>query len=169
MALPVRVKFHLALSVLVGLCIWWAIAKGPLRDPEKALHDFYAADGRAEDQLMDPLILNGRRVVPLVIAALPNRDMHLRRYAIGFLGVGRHQDALPSLERILSDESELAYFRADALEAIYQIEPERARALAHIYMNDQSFLGEIARVISEGKNPTYRTRSYWQALWSIHE
>jgi len=43
----------------------------------------------------DPLILNGRRVVPLVIAELPNKNMRLRRDAIGFLGNGGYPEGLP--------------------------------------------------------------------------
>ena len=40
----------IALVVALGLC--WAAAEGPLRDPEDALHDFYEAHQRAEDQLI---------------------------------------------------------------------------------------------------------------------
>ena len=68
------------------LCLLWAVAEGPLRNPDEALKDFYDAGDRAEDQLMDPLILTGRSVVPLVLKELPNKDMRPRRYAIGFLG-----------------------------------------------------------------------------------
>ncbi len=158
-----------AVVIVAGLGIWWAFAEGPFRDPEDALRDFYEARERAEDQLMDPLILNGRRVVPLVISAVTNKDMRLRRYAIGFLGNGRYRSALPVLEKVLADESEIYYFRADALEAIYQIAPERAQSLAPGHVDGEDLLGQVARTIVAGESPVYRTRSYWQALWHVHE
>ncbi len=156
-------------AVLTGLGLWWAFAEGPLRDPQDALQDFYQAQNRAEDQLRDPLILNGRRVVPLVLAALPNKDMRLRRYAIGFLGDGQYESALPALERILADESEIYYFRADALGAIYQIDPGRAQDLAPAHVNGESLLGDVASSIAAGESPRVSTRSYWKAFWHVHE
>ncbi len=158
-----------ALVLVVGLALWWAVAAGPLRDPEEALADFYEAKDRAEDQLMDPLILNGRRVVPLVVAEIPNKDMRLRRYAIGFLGNGRHAEAFPALEKILADESEVYYFRADALEAIYQMSQERARALAPEYTNGEDLLGRAAREIVAGRSPVLWERTYFQAFLHRHE
>jgi hypothetical protein len=149
--------------------IWWAFAEGPFRNPRDALQDFLTGHDRAEDQLMDPLILCGRRVVPLVIAEIHNKDMHRRRYAIGFLGNGHYSEALSALEKILLDSSEIFYFRADALEAIYQIAPERARELAPKYVSGQDLLGRVAQDIAASRNPVYFTRSYWQALSGRHE
>jgi hypothetical protein len=77
-----------------------------------------------------PLKAEGRDVVPLVIRDLPNRAMPRRRYAIAFLGYGQYAEALPALEKILTDPTEIDYFRADALLAIYEISPTRARTLA---------------------------------------
>jgi hypothetical protein len=95
---------------VAALGLWWGWSEGPLRNPQEALADFYEARDRAEDQLMDPLILNGRRVVPYITRDIQNKDMKLRRYAIGFLGNGRYSEAVPILEKILSDESEIYYF-----------------------------------------------------------
>jgi hypothetical protein len=159
----------LVLGTVLAFGLWWAMAEGPLRSPEDAIRDFYEARDRGEDQLMDPLILNGRRVVPLVIAEVPKKEMNLRRYAIGFLGNGQYGDALPVLEQILSDESEIYYFRADALEAIFQISPDRAREVAPRYLTGQDLLGRVAQDIVAGRNPVYWTRSYWQAFRHVHE
>ncbi len=157
------------MGIVLAAALWWALAEGPLRDPHDALRDFYEARGRAEDQLMDPLILNGHRVVPLVLSEIQKKEMPLRRYAIGFLGNGHYAEAMPLLEKILSDESEIFYFRADALEAIYQIAPNRARVLAPEYTSGEDLLGKMAQDIVAGRNPVYFTRSYWEAFFSVHE
>jgi hypothetical protein len=158
-----------AIGLVALLGLWWAVAEGPLRNPEEALEDFYEARDRAEDQLMDPLILNGRRVVPLVMKELSNKDMRLRRYAIGFLGNGRYSEALPMLEAILNDGSEIYYFRADALKAIFQISQARAKELAPNFVNSQEYLGDVAREIVVGRNPILSERSYWDAFRRAHD
>jgi len=164
------IKFILGFLAAVGVLILiWARVEGPLRDPHDALLDFYEAKDRAEDQLMDPLILTGHRVVPLLMENLPNKEMRLRRYAIGFLGNGGYVEALPTLERILKDESEIYYFRADALLAIYQISKTRAKELASLYVNGQELLGRFAGKIVADKNPVYFKRSYWDAFRHVHE
>jgi hypothetical protein len=152
------------IAIILGWGIWWSASQGPLRDPAAALDDFYEARDRMEGELMDPLILCGHRVVPLVIADLPNKQMRLRRYAIGFLGNGRYVEALPTLENILAEESEIYYFRADALEAINSISQVRARTLAPSYVNGDQLLGTVARSIVGGKGPERERRTYWQAF-----
>lgn len=165
--LPLWIGF-IIVGFTFATVVWWVFAQGPFRNPRDALQDFLTGHDRAEDQLMDPLILCGRRVVPLVIIEIQKKDMHLRRYAIGFLGNGHYAQALPVLEKILSDGSEILYFRADALEAIFQIAPERARELAPKYISDQD-LGRVAQDIVAGRNPVYFKRSYWHALSGRHE
>jgi hypothetical protein len=158
-----------AVGLVALLGLWWAVAEGPLRNPGEALEDFYEAKDRAEDQLMDPLILTGGSVVPPVLKELPNKDMRLRRYAIGFLGNGRYYEALPMPEVILNDESEIYYIRADALEAIFQISQSRAKELAPNFVNGRELLGEVAREIVAGKNRIYFERSYWEAFRHVHD
>ena len=157
------------IGLITGLCLWWAVTEGPLRSPQDALNDFYAVSDRAEDQLMDPLILNGRRVVPYIIQEIRNKDMKLRRYAIGFLGNGRYIEAIPVLEQILADESEIWYFRSDALESIYQIAPIRARELAAKHIDGPELLGRVSREITSGQHPVYWSRTYLQAFLHVHE
>jgi hypothetical protein len=158
-----------AVGLVALLGLWWAVSEGPLRNPDEALEDFYEARDRAEDQLIDPLILTGRRVVPLVLKGIPDKGMRLRRYAIGFLGNGRYSEALPMLEVILNDESEMYYIRADALEAIFQISQTRAKELAPNFVNGQESLGEVAGEIVAGKNPISFKRSYWDAFRHVHD
>lgn len=165
-----RTIFAIMAGMLAALfSLWWAIVKGPLRNPEAALRDFYNAEDRAEDQRMDPLILTGRGVVPLVLKEIPNKEMRLRRYAIGFLGNGRYAEALPTLEAILQDESETHCFRADALQAIYQISKNRAEELAPLYVTSDDLLGQVAGDIVSGRSLVYFERSYWEAFWHSHD
>jgi hypothetical protein len=76
---------------------------------------------------------------------------------------------LPRLEVILNDESEIYYFRSDALEAIFQISQARAKELAPNFIHGQELLGEVAREIVAGKNPIHFERSYWDAFWRVHD
>src|SRR5262245_45882955 len=85
-----------------------------LMSAEGALNRFYTYgndpdDAVAEDMLMDPLIVAGEKVVPLVIREIKNKEMPRRRYAIGFLGNGSYKQALPALEDIFQDLSEKDY------------------------------------------------------------
>lgn len=97
--------------------------------PQQALNEFYAYQG-AEDQLMDPLIVAGKGVVPLVITEIENPNMVKRRYAIGALGNIGDKDALPTLEKILDNNMEEDYIRCDALNSIGLIDFERAKELS---------------------------------------
>lgn len=154
--------------LIVGIILFWSIAEGPLRSPEDALKDFYEGKYRAEDQLKDPLILNGRRVLPLILKELPNKDMIRRRYAIGYIGDGGYVEALPTLLAILEDETELNYFRADALEAIFQIDNKLSIKLAEQYVDEPDLFGRVATQIVKGESPVYSTRTYFQAFFNVH-
>ena len=122
----------LALAAILSLTvsIYWFLVRTSYPTAEAALEAFYGGDPRPECMQADPLRRDGSRVVPLVIRDLPNKAMPRRRYAISFLGEGRHAQALPVLEQILFDATEISYFRVDALLAIYEIAPTRAQELA---------------------------------------
>jgi len=155
-----------------GACLlfllWWSCAEGPFRDPRAAMADFENPTNRAEDQLTDPLVLNGRRVAPHVLRALSDPKMRLRRYAIGFLGCSRHDPSLPALRRILSDPTEQSYFRADALEAIYLIKPPQGLAAARRFTAESDLLGATAQQIVAGEWQA-NCRTWWQAFTHRHE
>lgn len=156
--------FVIAALVATGLiaCRWL------YPTPEQVLADFYAAEDRAEDMLMDPLILHSKRVAPLVIREIRRPEMPRRRYAISFLGQGTVRAALPVLRRILEAPQEQDYFRADALEAIHSIDASEGRRLAADYIASQNLLGKIAEKIVSGTHVPFR-RTYWQALAGSHE
>jgi len=127
------------------------------------LERFYSNQG-PEETLMDPLILEGESVVPLVIEKVKDQKMLRRRYAIGFLGNGSYKQALPVLQTILQDNSELDYFRGDALHSIYQIDEAAALKYAQSYRNETNYLGQVAQDLLTVKRLVPQRRSYWTAL-----
>jgi hypothetical protein len=150
--------------VVVAAVALWVFTVGPMRDPKSALRDFYEGEDRSEEQLCDPLILVGPRVVPLIIADLPKKGTPRRLYAIRFLGNGHYSRALPVLEQLLGDDEENAAFRMEAFRAIYQISPDRARQLAPVYGYGHDRLARVAADIAAGRDPGCWRRTYWQAF-----
>ncbi len=155
--------------VIAGLGLMAYLAL--LRNPVRALNRFYTYDARdsftTEDQLMDPLILAGESVVPTVIREIRNPAMPKRRYAIGFLGNGGYEQALPALREIVSDSHEAELIRADGLSAIEQIDEREGRLLASRFSTQKDFLGEVARSVLAGDRVERRT--FLQALRGSHD
>ena len=158
-----RIGYLLCLGV-VAVIGWFA--SQPSADA--VMQDFYAAKDRAEDMLMDPLILHSRVVRERVVQEVADPKMPKRRYAIGFLGIDGRPEALPALCRILESAEEIDYFRADALSAIWQIKKEEAVQRASAYVSRDDLLGRFAKEITAGVHQPY-IRSYWQALIGAHE
>lgn len=119
--------------------------------------------------LMDPLILGGKKIVPLIIREVQRPDMPRRRYAINFLGNGGYAEAVPSLEKILQDETELDYVRGDALEAMYQIDVTLGTANASLYSFREDHLGKRAQLILSRDPIIDRRRSYYDAFMGRHD
>ena len=164
MKVPILYRVTFA-SAVVTLVISLSIVMQPT--PETVMADFYAAEGRAEDMLMDPLILKSDLVAPTVICEIRNPDMPLRRYAIGFLGNERIVDALPTLHAILDDETELDDVRADALESISRINWLDGRDKA-IRFSRTGRLGDVSCGLLDG-SPVQSQRTRWQARIGHHE
>jgi hypothetical protein len=157
----------IGLTFVVCGVIWIATVK-PWLTPEQTLQRFYS-NVAAEDTLMDPLILRGKKVVPLIMGEVQRRDMPRRRYAIGFLGNGPYPEAISSLEKILGDETEKDYIRGDTLKAIYQIDSSQGIKNAELYVTREDTLGEMARQIRKGSAVATDRRSYLQALLGMHD
>lgn len=116
---------------------------------------------------MDPLILNGDGVVPLVLENVKNKQMPKRRYAIGFLGNGKYRESLPVLEELVANDTEEAFIRGDSLLALYQIDQRIGREMAQKFKDDSSFLGKMAKDIISSRASLAR-RSYIEALLDDH-
>jgi len=145
----------LCVSAVVVVAIW---PRQPTMD--SVMDDFHATEGRAEDMLMDPLILNADLVKDRVIQDIENTEMDKRRYTIGFLGNERISEAIPVLLQVLSDESEKDYFRGDALESIFQIDERQGRQRAGEYSSREDYLGRIAKGLLDGSHKPYvRTKA----------
>jgi hypothetical protein len=111
---------------------------------EKTWQNFYV-EADHEPEIDDPLIAKGKPMVPAICEAVKYKDMKRRRYAIGALGYINDRAALPTLEAILSDESEIDYFRGDALHSIYQIDRKRGLSYAAKYQSLPNTLGQYAK------------------------
>ena len=140
------------------------------QSPEQAYAEFVRPDREcAEDQMMDPLILAGECVVPIVLRHVENPDMPRRRYAIHFLGNVGSRDALPILERLLWDSSERDYIRGDALQAIAMIDLQRGQSLARECAKGDGYLAYIAREVLAEDKQLLEKRSYDDALNERHD
>lgn len=158
-------RFGYFLFFGIAALIAWRVSQ-PSAD--SVMQDFYTAKDRAEDMLMDPLILHSMIIHERVVQEVADSKMQKRRYAISFLGIDGRPDALPALRQILESDEEIDYFRADALSAIWQIKKEKAMQLASSYVLRDDLLGRFAREITTGVHQPF-VRSYWQALTGLHE
>lgn len=136
---------------------------------DEAYARFLTFEDGAEDQNMDPLILAGEKVIPLVLEGVQDPNMPRRRYAIGFLGNCECKEAIPLLLSILADAKEKHYFRGDALKAIARIHPERGKELAAKYQNAQGHLGHIAGMVLKDDPYITRRRTFSDALQRRHD
>lgn len=116
-----------------------------------AWREFYHG-GYSEIDLGSSLVRVGEPIVPSVCRAIADRNMKRRRYAISALGWIGDRRAIPSLQKVLSEATELQELRADALEAIYRISPRLAHRLAPPHTERKDLLGTVARaVVSDDK------------------
>ena len=167
-SMKVRKRIAVGLAAWAALLLFAALGWAQARPTaDEVMADFHAAEGRCEGMLQDPLILNADIVKGRVIEDIKNPQMDKRRYAIGFLGNVRAQEALPTLRAILADEAEIYYFRADALQSIFQIDEAEGRELAANYADTEGFLGMIARDVLAGGEAFYR-RSWLDAFLGRH-
>jgi HEAT repeat protein len=111
-----------------------------------AWREFYYG-GNSEIDIGSSLVRVGEPIVPSVCRAIADRNMRRRRYAIDALGWIGDRRAISSLQKILSDATELQLLRADALEAIYRISPSLAHRLSPPHVGRKDLLGTVARAV----------------------
>ena len=115
----------------------------------KVWHAFYD-ESFHEPDIDDPLIAAGRPMVPAICEAISHRDMKYRRYAIGALGYIGDRKAVPTLVGLLENAGEEAYFRSDALLAIYRIDQPLGTRYARQYRHADKPIAMIAEAILRG-------------------
>ena len=148
--------------VLVLVILLSLLSCSSQSSPEESLEDFYKYSG-GEETLMDPLILAGDKVVPLVLENIRNKQMPKRRYAIEFLGNGAIRPALPALEELVKNNTEEDFIRGDALQAIYRIDQVLGTEIAQKYKDAPALLGGITKNIIAGSISLER-RSYFTSF-----
>jgi len=154
--------------ILLCLVTLLCVSGCSTRSPEAALEEFYNYNEPGNESL-DPLILAGKKAVPLVIEKVKDKNMPRRRLAIEFLGNGSYEQSLPVLKQIMTDDSEEAHFRATALIAVFQIDEELGRRFAQENKDKADDLGEAARDILESKEYLRSRRTYFDALIGRHD
>jgi len=170
--------FRLIFSLLVfcalsvSLYVFYLFTGVP-KTADEALNKFFN-NNVAEDQIMDPLILAGSKVVPLLLEKISDKSMQNRRYAIGAIGNIGDENAIPKLIGILNDPVEDSYFRCDALNSIAMISQETGRKLAQSYKADNDkCLAQLSEALLSSdagvwEKMNYMKRTYWQALLGRH-
>ncbi|KGO32666.1 MAG: hypothetical protein ACWGKN_12390 [Desulfoprunum sp.] len=167
--------FTIFVVIIVGVVfLVFNFAKNKIPDsPEIALQEFYH-ENRAEDQIMDPLILMGSEMIPRLSKEILNKNMIHRRYAIGAIGNIGDENAISILVSILNDHQEIDYFRCDSLNSIAMINKEKARQLALKYrQSDVICLNELVQALLSDKEKSwekmnYMRRGYLEALIGRH-
>ena len=114
---------------------------------------FYSASGELDK--MNILIRADPGIWPSIIEAIKQKKMYSRRYAIGALGYIGDRGAIKTLQEILNDQSELDYYRGDALLSLFQIDEMLGREEADRILRDNpnsesgSFELNIAKTITK--------------------
>jgi hypothetical protein len=170
-----KAKVALAIAiVLLAFGAWFGVNlySNIPESPELALKEFYEREV-AEDQIMDPLIVAGRNVVPLLEKEVTNPNMPNRRYAIGALGNLGSKSALTVLENLAKMKSEVGYIRCDALVAIGMIDQQEGLRVANVVKGEGlECLSDIANNLdgnyAQWLEMSAPKRTYFQALLGRH-
>ena len=125
-------------SAALAECPKWAEPDEtcPIVGPYEDVWRTFYLEGTSEAHLVGILVHAGSKMVPSIIEAISDRKMFARRYAISALGLLKQPEAISALTRILEDESEKNHFRADALQAIFVIDPGAGQLVATDILNN---------------------------------
>ena len=162
-----RFILGVVMFLVTGTIVHWALIAQPWKSPEDWLKEFYS-NPMPEDLQMDPLILAGAKVVPLVLERIQDPSMPKRIVAIWFLGNGGYKEAIPVIQRMLQNESEDIYSRAYSLIALYQLDRPNGLKQSKAFYTRSDFLGKIAMEVMRETEYVTQRRSYLDALWGNH-
>lgn len=119
------------------------------KEAQKVLNSFYT--DKVPESINDRHLLRaGKAIVPYLIIEIQKKDMPKRGYGILALGKIGDRQALHVLTKIFEDQSELIYFRCDAIRAIWHIDEKLGKELAKKYAGENSYIDETID-LREGK------------------
>ena len=117
-------------------------------DFDEVWHRFYfRADG--EGSIIPILMSGGQEMVPAICTAVKDRNMKMRRYAIGALGYFENRKAILALETIYADSTEDPLYRGDALQALFCIDQKLGRLYARAVLKRNYKKGHYLRSVAE--------------------
>ncbi len=140
--------------------------------PKRAIKIFYTRVC-AEDQKTYPLMIAGKKIIPYLISEVKNKKMHNRRYAIYALGQIGDKKAIPFLKTILNDETEIYYFRYDALHSIAMLDIEAAKESAKKFVDKKiEMVSELSQQLLTDERSFQlgiMKKTIWDAILDQHE
>jgi hypothetical protein len=149
---PLRLSFAALLLFACAEGAWAAEVKyRPGGQQFARVWDAFYTDQPHEPELAGPLVAAGPAMTSAICEAVAHKDMMYRRYAIGALGIAGDRRALPTLEKVLKDDSETDYFRGDALQSIFRIDRALGRRFAKQYLNGPDYLARISAAVERGE------------------
>lgn len=132
-------------------------------DAQKFLNYFY--NDKVPEEITDRYLLTaGRGIVPYLIDEVQKRDMLKRGYAIGALGKLGDRRALPVLIKILGDNSEVHYFREDALVSICYLDKSLGEEMIEKYAGQSESFDRQIGLLKKGMYDNDYNITWWDRL-----
>ena len=132
-------------------------------DAQKFLNYFY--NDKVPEEITDRYLLTaGRGIVPYLIDEVQKRDMPKRGYAIGALGKLGDRRALLVLIKILGDNSEIHYFREDALVSICYLDKSLGEEMIEKYAGQSESFDRQIELLKKGMYDKDYNITWWDRL-----
>lgn len=129
-------------------------------DSDEIWDQFYSrpdGEGAAgKRSIIENLMSGGAEMVPAICAAVRDRKMQRRRYAISALGSSGDRRAILTLETIYADSTEDPFDRGEALDALYRIDQMLGRLYAKAvfargYREDHFLRTKAEQILNSGR------------------
>ena len=170
-----KAKWSIALALSISLLLLiFTIIIYPIilyNCPKRAFDAFKNRDC-AEDQIIHPLIVCGKKIVPLLIDEINDKNMNKRGYAILALGHIGDSSALPALKQILYDQNEKYFIRYGAIRAIAMIDTDYAKNIArNIGVKEHQVISVFCQKLLKDEVPAFmlEKKTFWSAVLDRHE
>jgi hypothetical protein len=114
------------IAALIGVTFYFTAGQIVDKNCAFSYYMVFVNQSVAEEYLQDPIKEAGYHIGPILTDKIKNKNMELRRYAIGGLGDIKYKPATETLRQILLDTSEQDYVRADAFVVLTKFNTETA-------------------------------------------